>query len=53
MPATVASRVAKGATERMGRAPTTTREKMSRPIWSVPNQCAADGAASVFIRSSP
>ena len=25
---------------------TTTRLKMSRPSWSVPNQCAADGAFS-------
>src|ERR1044072_5111645 len=25
------------------RAPKTTREKMSRPVESVPNQCAADG----------
>ncbi len=28
------------------RAPYTTLEKMSRPTWSVPNQCAADGALS-------
>jgi hypothetical protein len=36
----------------MGRAPATMREKMSRPIWSVPNQCAAEGGDSAFIRSS-
>ena len=28
------------------RAPYRTLEKMSRPTWSVPNQCAADGALS-------
>ena len=28
------------------------RDKMSRPIWSVPNQCVLDGAASVCSRSS-
>ena len=32
--------------------PYTTRENRSRPSSSVPNQCAADGAASVFSRSS-
>jgi hypothetical protein len=25
------------------RAPAITRESVSRPIWSVPNQCASDG----------
>ena len=29
---------------RMSREPTITRENMSRPSWSVPNQCALDGA---------
>ena len=44
--------VAKGATERMSREPTMTREKMSRPRLSVPNQCSAEGPSREFRRSS-
>ena len=39
MPSTVPSRVAAGATMRMSRAPTITRESTSRPTRSVPNRC--------------
>ena len=31
---------------RSSRVATSTRLKMSRPSWSVPNQCAADGGCS-------
>ena len=44
VPSTVPSSVASGAMIRMSREPTITRENMSRPSWSVPNQCALDGA---------
>ena len=44
VPSTVPSSVARGQTIRMYRAPTMTRDSTSRPIWSVPNQCAPDGA---------
>ena len=44
VPRTVPSSVASGAMIRMSRAPTMTRESTSRPSWSVPNQCAPDGA---------
>ena len=37
--------VASGATIRMSRAPTMTRENTSRPSLSVPNQLSADGAS--------
>ena len=32
--------------KKSSRVATTTRLNMSRPSWSVPNQCAADGALS-------
>ncbi len=35
---------------RMDRDPTMTRENTSRPSWSVPNQCAADGGELVASR---
>ena len=38
------STVAANAISRMLLAPTMTRDSTSRPSWSVPNQCAADGA---------
>src|SRR5579875_894024 len=43
VPITVPMSVASGATMRMSRAPAITRANMSRPSWSVPNQCAPDG----------
>ena len=45
MPSTVPRRVAAGAMSRMSRAPTITRERMSRPTRSVPNQWSEEGAA--------
>ena len=39
------------ATARSTRAPWTTREKMSRPNWSVPMMCCADGGCVVLSRS--
>ena len=48
VPATVLSRVASGATVRMSREPAMTRENTSRPSWSVPNQCSAEGGASAL-----
>ena len=45
MPSTVPSSVAAGATIMMLRAPTITRERMSRPTRSVPNRWSHDGAA--------
>ena len=39
--------VARGVMIRMSLAPVMTRDSMSRPSGSVPNQCAADGAALV------
>ena len=45
MPSTVPSSVAAGATIMMSRAPTITRESMSRPTRSVPNRWSDDGAA--------
>ena len=33
---------------RSRRVATSTRLKMSRPSWSVPNQCAADGGFSAI-----
>ena len=50
VPSTVPSRVASRLISRMSLAPTMTREKTSRPSWSVPNQCAADGGW--FVASS-
>ena len=47
---TVPSSVASGATIRTSRAPTITRENTSRPSWSVPNQCAPDGAWLIAFR---
>ena len=43
VPRTVPSSVASGATIKMSRDPVRTREKMSRPSWSVPKICALDG----------
>ena len=45
MPQTVPSTVASGVMTRMSRDPMMTRDSTSRPSWSVPNQCAADGPA--------
>ena len=45
VPRTVPSRVASGVMIRMSLAPVMTRDSTSRPSWSVPNQCADDGAA--------
>ena len=36
------------AIERSRRVATSTRLKMSRPSWSVPNQCAAEGGFSAI-----
>jgi hypothetical protein len=44
VPSTVPIRVAAGQTNRMYRDPTMARDSTSRPIWSVPNRCAPDGA---------
>src|SRR5580692_3497697 len=45
VPRMVARMVDSGVMIRMSRAPTMTRDSTSRPIKSVPNQCAADGPA--------
>jgi hypothetical protein len=46
MPMTKDSATAETAMPRSSRVATTTREKMSRPSASVPNQCAAEGGCS-------
>ena len=46
VPATIPSSVASGAMLSVSDAPASTREKTSRPSWSVPNQCAELGGAS-------
>ena len=46
VPAMIPSSVASGATLSVSEAPASTREKTSRPSWSVPNQCAELGPRS-------
>ncbi len=45
VPRTVPITVASGVMIKMSRDPVMTRDSTSRPSGSVPNQCAADGAA--------
>ena len=52
VPSTVPRSVAAGAMIMMSREPTMTRENTSRPIWSVPNQCSAEGGVSELTMSS-
>jgi len=52
VPATSATAIALSATAIATEAPCTSRENMSRPRWSVPSQCAAEGPAKRFITSS-
>ena len=51
VPRMVPSSVARVAITSTEREPTSTREKTSRPIWSVPNQCADDGPLLTASRS--
>ena len=48
MPTTRAISSTNRATTGDTRAPASTRENRSRPTWSVPNRCCADGACSAI-----
>lgn len=51
-PSTIEMTITENATCSEMPVPQTRRESTSRPYWSVPNQCAAEGAASVLAMSA-